>query len=106
MIKILTLFFWKGEIMADRGGNSNTESYKSPVRKLIPFFKKSGNQWKEKCQEAKYQVKLLKNKIRYMDKSKEKFKMRVKELENEICLMNAKEKQMEQEISELKKNLK
>lgn len=92
--------------MVDISGNSNTDSYKSPVRKLVQFFKKSRNQWKVKCQEAKYQVKLLNNKIRYMDKSKEKFKMRVKELKNEICLMNAKEKQMEQEKSELKKNLK
>ena len=106
MIKIFNSFFWKGEIMADRSGNSNTDSYKSPVRKLVPFFKRSRNQWKAKCQEAKYKVKLLKNKIRYMDKSKEKFKMRVKELENEICLMNAKEQQMQQEISELKKTLK
>ncbi len=92
--------------MVDRSGNSNTDSYKSPIRKLVHFFKKSRNQWMAKCQEAKYQVKLLKNKIRYMDKSKETLKIRVKELENEICLMNAKEKQMEQEISELKKTLK
>jgi peptidoglycan hydrolase CwlO-like protein len=106
MITIFNPFFGKGEIMLGKSRNSNSDSYKSPARKLVPFFEKSRNKWKAKCQEAKYQVKVLKNKIRYMDKSKEKFKMRVKELENEICQINAKEKQMEQEISELKKNLK
>ncbi len=46
--------------MVDISGNSNTDSYKSPVRKLVQFFKKSRNQWKVKCQEAKYLEVLLK----------------------------------------------
>jgi hypothetical protein len=96
-------FFGKGEIMLDENGNSHSDSYKSPLRKLVNYFKKSRNQWKAKCQEAKYQVKLLKNKIRYVDQRKEDLKRRVKELEKEICLLNAREKQLEQEINKLKK---
>ena len=92
--------------MLDRSGNSNTRKYKSPGRKLVKFFENSRNQWKAKCQKAKYKGKLLKNKIRYLIKNKEELKMQVKELENEIYLMKAKEKQMKQEIIELKKNLK
>lgn len=92
--------------MLDRNGNSNTRKYKSPGRKLVKFFENSRNQWKAKCQEAKYKGKLLKNKIQYLIKNKEELKMHVKELENEIYFMKAKDKQMEQEIIELKKNLK
>jgi uncharacterized protein YlxW (UPF0749 family) len=105
MVIILNLFFRKGEIMLDHSGNSDTKSYKSPIRKLVKFFEKSRDQWKTKHQEAKYQVKLLKNKIRHMDKSERKLKTRVKELEDELNIMKTKEKQMGQEITELKKKL-
>ena len=92
--------------MLDRSGNSNTRKYKSPGRKLVKFFESSRNQWKIKCQEAKYKSKLLKNKIRNLVNNKEKLKLRVKELENDLFRMKTKEKQLEQEIIEFKKNLK
>lgn len=37
--------------------------YRSPQRKLVAFFECSRNRWKEKCQEAKYQFKLLKRRF-------------------------------------------
>jgi len=35
--------------------------YKSPQRKLVRFFEKSRDQWKAKCQTAKFTVKRLQN---------------------------------------------
>lgn len=63
---------------------ANDSAYKSPTRKLVRFFEKSRDKWKEKCLEAKYKVKLLRNQVRYMEKRKTELKQRIKELENEL----------------------
>ncbi len=60
------------------------KEYKSPVRKLIKFFKKSRDLWKRKYQEVKATVKYLQNRTRFLEKSKENLKNRVKELEYEL----------------------
>jgi septation ring formation regulator EzrA len=88
-----------------------TKSYKSPKRKLIRFFEKSRNKWKDKCRQAKYQIcrqakyqiKLLRNRIRYLEKSKTISKNRVKALEAELEQMKSNEKQLVEEIERLKK---
>ena len=59
-------------------------AYKSPMKKLVKFFEHSRNKWKTKCQKAKYQVKLLQNKVRYLEKRKVELNKRVKELEKEL----------------------
>lgn len=89
----------------DNTQQSQQKIYKSPIRKLLKFFENSRDQWKVKCQKAKYMVKLLKNKIRNLEKNKNDLKRKLKELENELEQRKIKEIQMEKEISELKKNL-
>ncbi len=66
--------------------------YKSPTKKLLKFFERSRNGWKAKCQEAKYKVKLLQNKVRYLEKRKAELKDRVKELERELSRQGVKKK--------------
>ena len=46
----------------------------SPVRKLVSFFRRSRDGWKEKCQSAKAQVKQLKNGSSALRKSRDKWK--------------------------------
>jgi uncharacterized protein YlxW (UPF0749 family) len=70
--------------MLDKNSKSESEYYRSPARKLIKFFEESRDQWKAKCLSAKYQIKLLSNKIRYLEKRKADLKKRVKELEKEL----------------------
>ena len=70
--------------MLDNGVKSRGRSYKSPVRKLIKFFEESRNQWKAKCLSAKHQIKLLSNKIRYLEKRKAELTNKVKELEKKL----------------------
>lgn len=79
------------------------KTYKSPRRKLVKFFEKSRDQWKNKCQEAKKAVKLLKNRNRFLETSKEHLKSRVKELENEFAQLKAREQSREDELETLKK---
>lgn len=78
--------------------------YKSPVRKLIPFFKSSRDKWKEKCQVAKYQTKLLRNRIRHMAKRDADLKQKVKALEKELQSVKNREKKLAHEVERLKKN--
>ena len=70
--------------MLDNEVKSRDRSYKSPVRKLIRFFEESRNQWKAKCLNAKYQIKLLSNKIGYLEKRKAELTNKVKELEKKL----------------------
>ena len=49
-------------------------SYKSPVRKLVNFFKKSRDNWKEKYQRNKKENKKLKNKVCALKTSQQKWK--------------------------------
>ena len=37
--------------------------YRSPLRKLVAFFRSSRDKWKAKCQQAKYELKLLKRRF-------------------------------------------
>ena len=63
---------------------SKQSKYKSPRRKLVKIFEEGRNKWKEKCQVAKYNLKLLSNKVRYLEKRKTELTKRVKELEKEL----------------------
>jgi hypothetical protein len=80
-------------------------TYKSPQRKLVKFFEKSRNQWKDKCQEGKKTIKRLKNRNRFLEASKEHWKSRVKELEDELAQLKAREQAKEVELEALKKKL-
>ncbi len=44
------------------------KEYKSPQRKLVNFFEKSRDRWKNKSTAAKQKVKRLQNRVRYLDK--------------------------------------
>lgn len=63
---------------------SNNKEYKSPSRKLTKFFEKSRDKWKAKYQKVKYELKLVQNKIRYLEKRKTQLGQRIKELEQEL----------------------
>jgi hypothetical protein len=49
-------------------------SYKSPVRKLVNFFEKSRDNWKEKYQHNKKENQKLKNKVFALKTSQQKWK--------------------------------
>ena len=64
---------------------------KSPVRKLVRFFRSSRDGWKAKYQESKRENKRLSNQVRAVEKSREHWKQiakaegrRVRGLEREL----------------------
>jgi hypothetical protein len=58
--------------------------YKSPKHKLLKFFERSRDRWKEKALEAKNNVKLCKNRIKFLEMSKANLKAEVKNLKAEL----------------------
>lgn len=57
--------------------------YRSPLRKLLRFFERSRDRWKEKCQKAKRENNSLKVRLAAMKESRDRWKTKAKELEEE-----------------------
>jgi hypothetical protein len=53
---------------------TEAKTYRSPSYKLIAFFVKSRNQWKEKCRDGKNRIKRLQNRVEGLKKGRQKWK--------------------------------
>ena len=49
-------------------------TYKTPVKKLAKFFEDSRDAWKQRAQDAAREAKLKRNRIKFLEESKEKLK--------------------------------
>ena len=58
--------------------------YKSPLKKLVVFFEKSRDSWKEKYVEKKIELKRAKNQINDLKQRKESWKDRAIKAEEEL----------------------
>ena len=74
---------------------SETKLYKSPIHKLLPFFEKSRDGWKEKHRRVKAQNKLLSNQVRAVEKSRERWRQQAEQEQRRV-------RALEQELEELK----
>lgn len=70
--------------------------YKSRPKALLSFFKRSRDEWKRKCKEAKAKLKLAKNHIRAVEESRAGWRREAKELEAEL-------RQVRQQLEEQKR---
>lgn len=70
--------------------NSEIDVFKSPTRKLVAFFKKSRDQWKDKVMLAKKENKRLKNEIAYLKKSKDNYKSLALARQRELAALRQK----------------
>jgi len=66
--------------------------YKSPIRKLAPFFEKSRDRWKAKYQKLKRRLKKEENQVRAVERSRAAWRdkaqdaaRRVEKLERELA---------------------
>ena len=66
--------------------------YKSPRRKLLAFFEKSRDRWKEKYAALKINMKRLENQLYYTKKKKDALKAKVKNLEAEVKRLQCRQK--------------
>jgi hypothetical protein len=61
-------------------------------------------QWKAKCRAAKATIKVLKNRIGFLEESKERWKRRAQALEEEVARVTATGRATSREGQALKKN--
>ena len=57
--------------------------FRSPLRKLVVFFQASRDRWKEKCQQVKYQLKLLKRRFENLQKNRDLWQQRSRDAETQ-----------------------
>lgn len=79
------------------------DAYKSPKSKLVTFFRKSRDGWKEKARESKTVIKRLKNRIAFLERSKVRLQEKVTTLEQELSRLERESRERAQELEELKK---
>ena len=59
-------------------------AYKSRLKVLMEFFRRSRDGWKQKYLEAKAALKKSNNRSRWLETSRDNWKARVRELESEL----------------------
>ena len=55
----------------------------SPLRKLVTFFRSSRDKWKAKCQQVKYELKLLKRRLANLRKNRDLWQQRYQQAETQ-----------------------
>ena len=64
--------------------SSEPKVYRSPLHKLLNFFKKSRDAWKAKCQAAKRKGKALANNVAALTKSRDRWKVPARQHRDEV----------------------
>jgi len=80
---------------------SNIDLYKSPLRKLVQFFEKSRDSWKEKSLANKKENRQLKKKLRVLETAKKRWKDEAINLRKQLKNL---EQTTENNLVESKKN--
>jgi hypothetical protein len=84
--------------------SSPSKTYKSPMRKLLPFFEKSRDQWKAKCIQTKKQLKLFKMTNKRLKRAQGQLKNRINQLELELSQLKEEAQFLKKELEEFKRN--
>lgn len=69
------------------------DTFKSPIKKLNKFFKKSRDGWKKRAKRSINEIKGYKKRIQFLETSKASLKLKIKKLkEQNVELANGKKK--------------
>ena len=58
--------------------------YKTRLKALLEFFRRSRDKWKRKCQSAKANLKTARNSIRWLESSRDQWKQKHQQLQGEV----------------------
>jgi len=67
-------------------------TYKSRLKVLVEFFRRSRDGWKRKCKETKAALKKASNRARWLETSRDKWKARAAELEGQLQALREEQK--------------
>jgi hypothetical protein len=77
--------------------------YKTSLKKLVKYFETSRDKWKQRAQEACYENKLKRNRITFLEESKEKLKLENSALKKRLSELELQEA-LNKDVGVLKKN--
>jgi len=60
------------------------QNYKSPMHKLIKFFEKSRDEWREKAKKRSYENKILRKRIKYLESNRDSLKAKAENLQSDL----------------------
>ena len=75
------------------------KAYKSPQRKLVPFFARSRDQWKAKCRGAKATLKQLKKKVQRGDARQRRSQERLRALASAVEQVQAENRRLAEALA-------
>ncbi len=78
-----------------------TLEFRSPVRKLVAFFKSSRDKWKVKCRQVKYEFKLFKRRFGNLQKNRNLWQQRYQEAETGREQLQAQREHLQAQIQKL-----
>lgn len=67
-------------------------TYKSRPKLLLEFFRRSRDQWKDKCKASKAALKSAHNRCRWLETSRDQWKERARQLQAEVDRLRAEQK--------------
>ena len=79
--------------------------FRSPLRKLAAFFKASRDKWKEKCQQTKYELKLLKRRFDNLRISRDQWQQRYQQTETQREQLQARGEHLQAQHQQLQVQL-
>ena len=79
--------------------------FRSPLRKLVAFLKGSRDKWKEKCQQAKYKLKLLKRRFDNLRISRDQWQQRCQQTETQREQLQARGEHLQAQHQQLEVQL-
>ena len=80
-------------------------AFRSPLRKLVAFLKVSRDKWKAKCQQAKYELKLLKRRFDNLRISRDQWQQRYQQTETQREQLQARGEHLQAEHQQLQVQL-
>jgi hypothetical protein len=82
-----------------RSPRAEGKTYKSPQRKLVPFFAQSRDQWKAKCRGAKASLKQLKKKVQRGEARHHRQQERLQALAGEVNRLQAENRRLAEALA-------
>jgi len=75
--------------------------FRSPLRKLTTFFRGSRDKWKGKCQQAKYELKLLKRRFENLQLSRDQWQQDYQQAEAQREQLQARSEHLQAQHQQL-----
>ena len=75
--------------------------FRSPLPKLVAFFQASRDRWKEKCQQVKHELKLLKRRFANLQKNRDHWQQQYQQSEAQRQELQAQVERLSQERAAL-----